>query len=1609
MRFRFRVLFLFVLMVATATRLQAQTATGTPPFDSLGGGPDVINLANLNTHIAVPIFHKPGRGMQFGYDLSYDSSVWYPVVSGSTTKWQPVLNWGWTAQTAVTTGFVSYTTTQRTCYDSHHVPIDIVITDTNFVYHDPFGISHAFTGTMVDPQTCPIPGPSSVHSYTTDGSGYLFDMVSGNEDHPTLTTPTGTIFYPPRLVTTGAGSKTDRNGNQITADGAGNFYDTLSSTTPVLTLTGAGTSSDPLKFTYTAPSGASPQFKANFTNYTVATNFGVSGIGEYKSSAAVPLITSIGLPDGSQYTFTYEATPSVPSSGACTPYSGTTCVTGRIAAMTLPTGGTITYVYTGGSNGIFSDGSTAGLKRYTPDTGSSAYWNYSRTQETGAASITTVTDPTSQANQTLVQFQGSYETQRDIYQGAAPGISAFPIPETTLQTASLLKETQICYNANATNCTSTAITPPITQRNIITHLSGAISWATSKTSQHIYKYNSTGSLIEQDDYGYGAGSPGSLLKKTAITYSNLTGITSFRQQVTVTDGTSIVSQTNYNYGDTVTGTSGTPQHTTPTGSRGNLLSVNYYTSGSAFLTKSYTYFDTGNVQTVTDVNNAQTTYSYGAGSCGNSFPTGVSEPLSLSRSMTWNCTGGVQTSTTDENGKISSTSYTTDPYFWRPESATDPSNAATSFTYTGETQIEAVLPIVSGSSASDKLTTRDSLGRSSLSQIRETPGGSTFDTVEIDYDIVGRPTRSTLPFATTAGQKSSTAPGSTTVYDPLGRVTSVTDSGTGTVTNAFSQNDVVVTRGPAPTGENAKKHQSEYDALNRLTSVCEITSGAGSGACSQANPQTGFWTKYTYDPLGRLNGITQNAQSGSTQSRAFLYDLMGRMTSESEAESGTTAYTYDTDSTCGTYNGDLVKKVDAVGNVTCYSYDALHRPLSVTYPSGSYSSRTPNKYFVYETATVNGVAMANGKTRMVEAYTATTQGGTKITDIGLSYSVRGEPSDVYESTPNSGGYYHVSEQYLANGALNKITGLAALPTFTFNPDGEGRLSTVTASSGQNPLTNTVYNAASLPTSLTYGSTDGDSYIYDSNTDRLTQYQFTVNNQSLTGTLTWNANSSLQSLAINDAFNSLDNQTCIYGYDDLMRVQSANCGSVWSQTFSYDAFGNIAKSGSATFAAGYSASTNRITSVGSFTPTYDANGNTLTEPSHTYSWDSAGKAVTIDTVNITYDALGRMAEQNRSGVYTQFVYGPHGGKFAIYSGQTLQKAMIPLSGGALAVYGPTGILYYGHADHLGSIRVGSSSTRSISFDMAYAPFGETYATSGSSDPAFTGQRQDTVAGLFDFPAREYSNEGRWHSPDPSGAAAFHLADPQSLNRYAYARNTPLSMVDPTGLKNYPIFGLMGLMGGGGFGSNFFGPCQTDAECTYLGTTTPEGPADPTSGGDPPNNGSNCDPNSESCGPPGGSVPPGCLANDPSCQGGSGDCNGTTCGTYHCNLLDPSCSVDPGQCLSSSGVAIGCGDINNASCVDPNGTATTCGSASSDTVSVTETELFVGTQDPPTLIHDVYHGAVKDAFFGGLVGCGIGTFAANGPGCAAGGLEGMWVGALVGSAVGTFDHFTRSGPP
>ena len=246
----------------------------------------------------------------------------------------------------------------------------------------------------------------------------------------------------------------------------------------------------------------------------------------------------------------------------------------------------------------------------------------------------------------------------------------------------------------------------------------------------------------------------------------------------------------------------------------------------------------------------------------------------------------------------------------------------------------------------------------------------------------------------------------------------------------------------------------------------------------------------------------------------------------------------------------------------------------------------------------------------------------------------------------------------------------------------------------------------------------------------------------------------------------------------------NCGSAAAQTFSYDPFGNISKSGSPyQFQPTYNPATNRFATLPGTTPSYDANGNVTWDGSHNYAWDSNGNSVTVDTVGLTFDALDRMVEQTRGSSYAQIVYTPTGGKLALMNGQSLTKAFVPLPGQATAVYTSSGLDHYRHSDWLGSARLSSSPSRGYISSVAYAPFGETYASSGTTDASFTGQNPDIVSDDYDFLFREYTTQGRWPSPDPAGLAAVDPSNPQSWDRYAYVLNNPLEFVDPLGLDCY----------------------------------------------------------------------------------------------------------------------------------------------------------------------------------------------------------------------------------
>jgi RHS repeat-associated protein len=108
----------------------------------------------------------------------------------------------------------------------------------------------------------------------------------------------------------------------------------------------------------------------------------------------------------------------------------------------------------------------------------------------------------------------------------------------------------------------------------------------------------------------------------------------------------------------------------------------------------------------------------------------------------------------------------------------------------------------------------------------------------------------------------------------------------------------------------------------------------------------------------------------------------------------------------------------------------------------------------------------------------------------------------------------------------------------------------------------------------------------------------------------------------------------------------------------------------------------------------------------------------------------------------------------------------------------------HADHLGSVRMTSLANQTIVSRHTYEPFGWEVPRGflSSNTHRFTGHERDATTGLDYMLARYYANsQARFLSVDPAGKSAAREL-PQTWNRYAYSRNTPIARYDPDGRKD-----------------------------------------------------------------------------------------------------------------------------------------------------------------------------------------------------------------------------------
>jgi len=288
----------------------------------------------------------------------------------------------------------------------------------------------------------------------------------------------------------------------------------------------------------------------------------------------------------------------------------------------------------------------------------------------------------------------------------------------------------------------------------------------------------------------------------------------------------------------------------------------------------------------------------------------------------------------------------------------------------------------------------------------------------------------------------------------------------------------------------------------------------------------------------------------------------------------------------------------------------------------------------------------------------------------------------------------------------------------------------------------------------------------------------------------------------------------YVYDSLGRLVRAKVASgtaTHEQLFEYDAYGNLTKvtTDGVVQPIGVSPSSNRLTDVPQ--GAYDEAGNLRLNNGNRYEYDAAGLMREKVGGNGLDELYVYTADDERIGVRVaadewHWTIRDLGGKplrewrgwqtsgwaqpwvwledHVWANGQLIGSERPPESGGRQHL----------HLDHLGTPRLATGTNGLLAARHDYYPFGREI-TSLRQDMAkgfpreetmkFTGHERDFTGGtaventdyLDYMHARSYSpNWGRFVSVDQGISTS---SQPQTWNRFTYALNSPLRLIDPDG--------------------------------------------------------------------------------------------------------------------------------------------------------------------------------------------------------------------------------------
>jgi RHS repeat-associated protein len=226
----------------------------------------------------------------------------------------------------------------------------------------------------------------------------------------------------------------------------------------------------------------------------------------------------------------------------------------------------------------------------------------------------------------------------------------------------------------------------------------------------------------------------------------------------------------------------------------------------------------------------------------------------------------------------------------------------------------------------------------------------------------------------------------------------------------------------------------------------------------------------------------------------------------------------------------------------------------------------------------------------------------------------------------------------------------------------------------------------------------------------------------------------------------------------------------------------------------STSTNRITSMGGYTFSYDANGNLTQDDLYKYKYDAENRLVELrllnDTLVATYAVDGNSLRVSKvwSGERTWYIYA---GTQLISEYEDAASATYSAGTNAGSAQSDSvSTILYQHADHL-TTRLTTENSGQLGNAQRHYPYGEALQASGTADPSvlrkFTTylkeEETDATGGKLNYAVfRTHSaRTGRFLMADP---VRGNVKTPQRLNRYAYVTNNPTNLNDPKGLDGTP---------------------------------------------------------------------------------------------------------------------------------------------------------------------------------------------------------------------------------